>query len=114
MSSITPYCEKHHISESDIDKIQMKEFLPIIFISYSCQVCGREIPGNLNDNFSTWPLCSDECRLLNIGRILRTYTNSQIQDMLSIALPSYRPDKRINAINKLAVWILNKMNEVRG
>ena len=114
MSSITSYCEKYGIDEALIDKIKIKELSPIISVSYSCQVCGREIPGNLNDNFSTWPLCSDECRLLNIGRILRTYTNSQIQDMLSIALPSYRPDKRINAINKLAVWILNKMNEVRG
>lgn len=93
----------------------MKTFNPILSISYSCQICGREIPGRLDQDVfiipNIQPLCSDDCRLLVIGRVLRQYDNQTLMSALAVALPCYRPDKRINAINKLAVWILNKMNE---
>jgi len=85
-------------------------------VTYSCQVCNKEIPGTWNDNqiiiTNIQPLCSDGCRLLVIGKILRAYNNAQLKQALGIALPSYKPKTRCAAISKLAVWMLNKRKEV--
>ena len=81
---------------------------------YSCQVCQTEF--ETKKYFVIYPgispLCSDVCRLLVLGKILRQYPNSEIQSMLCFALPHYKPKKRSEAINKMAVWLLNKFNEV--
>lgn len=94
----------------------IKELAFDIEVSYSCQICGRSIPGTLNDNqiiiTGIQPLGSDECRLLVIGKILRQYNNTQIKQVLEVALPKFKPKTRQSAISKLAVWFLNKRKEV--
>jgi hypothetical protein len=81
--------------------------------SYSCQICQRELqttePKRIIPNIQ--PVCSPECQLLVIGRILQTFPNPDLAVMINYSMPNFRPKKRSDAVHKLSLWFLRKWEE---
>jgi endogenous inhibitor of DNA gyrase (YacG/DUF329 family) len=88
----------------------MKILTPEISYVYNCQICGRCFETQeariIVEKIS--PVCSPECQLLVLGKVLGEYSNPELKEMISVALPGYVTKKRCEAINKLALWFLKK------
>jgi NAD-dependent SIR2 family protein deacetylase len=84
-----------------------------IIPTYSCQVCHKEFTreGEVLIEQNIQPTCSPECRFKVLRKIIGSYNNGQLKEMLSVLLPNYKPKRRSEAIKRLASVTLIKMQE---